>query len=85
MSKYHDDTTHATHPGSVAISMEKLRALEHALFEQRTHKCNPLCDVDHPTHELRERYEEHLQIGASEPAVVVSTDPLVVVTMAGGG
>lgn len=78
MSKYHDDSTFASNPGDLEISAEKLRALEPELFGTGTLKCGPMCPVDHPVDELRERIAEHMKLGDTQPAMVVSTDPLVV-------
>lgn len=78
MSKYHDDSTQASNPGDLELSAEKLRELEPALFSEATLKCGPMCPVDHPVDELRERIAEHMKLGDTQPAIVVSTDPLVV-------
>jgi hypothetical protein len=78
MSKYHNDATRASNPGSVSLSMEKLAALEPELLTERTFKCGPLCDVDHPSKEMIERAEEHLKLGDSRAALVVSVNPLLV-------
>lgn len=78
MSKYHDDSTAASNPGCARLSDAKLREIEPSLFEPRTFKCGPLCEVDHPAAEMRERIAEHLELGDSRAAVVVSTRPLVV-------
>jgi hypothetical protein len=78
MSKYHDDSTFASNPGALEVSDSKLRQLEPALFEERTFKCGPMCPVDHPASEMRERFAEHMKLGDTQPAIVVSTDPLIV-------
>jgi len=78
MSKYHDDSTIASNPGALEISDSKLSQLEPGLFEDRTFKCGPMCPVDHPASEMRERIAEHMTLGDTQPAIVVSTDPLIV-------
>ncbi|NUP05507.1 MAG: hypothetical protein HOW73_05555 [Polyangiaceae bacterium] len=78
MSRYHDDSTRADHPGGVELSLEKLRILEPQLFTDGTFKCSPTCDVDHPAAEMRERIAEHLEVGDSRAAIVVSVAHLVV-------
>lgn len=82
MSKYHDDTTVASLPGRLPLSQARLEELEPELFTQRTFKCGPTCDVDHPALEMRERLEEHLQLGCCCPAKVVSLVPLVIAAQA---
>ena len=59
-------------PRSCAIFQEP------ELLEDRTLKCGTSSNKDHPTRELRERYAEHLLLGDSRAAVVVSTNPLMV-------
>ena len=78
MSKYHDDNTYASHPGGLRLSPAKLAALEPELFTDRTFRCSPGCPIDHPAAEMRERFAEHLQLGDSRAALVVSVTPLVV-------
>lgn len=78
MSRYHDDRTYATNPGALAISWAKVRELDPDLMTERTFRCGPICPVEHPASEMRGRFEEHLQLGDSQPAVVVSVAPLVV-------
>lgn len=63
------------------LSLTKLRALEPELFEDRTFKCDPGCDADHPAEEMRERFEEYLAQGDSRAAMVVSLEPLVVAAL----
>jgi hypothetical protein len=78
MSRFHDDRTFATNPGSLAISWAKIRELDPELMTDRTFRCGPICPVEHPSSEMRGRFEEHLQLGDSQPALVVSLAPLVV-------
>lgn len=78
MTRYVDESTYATDPGEVELSLPKLRALDPELFADRTFTCGPTCDVDHPSVEMRERLAEHLMHGDSRAALVVSVAPLVV-------
>jgi hypothetical protein len=78
MSKFHDDSTRADAPGGLALSERKLRALEPELFSDRTFECSPGCRHTHPASEMRERIAEHLELGDSRAAIVVSISPLIV-------
>jgi hypothetical protein len=82
VSKYFDDSTEASLPGGLTLSLPKLEELEPLLFTDRTFKCGPICDVDHPAESIRERLTEHLQLGCCGPALVVSTSPLVIAVYA---
>ena len=82
MSKYFDDSTQASLPGGLTLSLPKLEELEPLLFTDRTFKCGPLCDVDHPAESIRERLAEHLQLGCCGAALVVSTSPLAIAVYA---
>lgn len=83
MSRYFDDSTHASLPGDLQLDLGLLRALQPELFEPGTMQCCTRCEVQHPRHKLVEKYTEHLMLCASEPALVVSTAPLVVSARAG--
>lgn len=78
MSKYFNDSTSASLPGGLTLSLRKLQELEPELFTDRTFKCGPTCDVDHSAESMRERFAEHLQHGCCGAAVVVSTSPPVI-------
>jgi hypothetical protein len=78
MSKYFDDSTQASLPGGLELSLRKLEELDAALFADRPLKCGPTCEVDHPAADIRERLAEHLRLGCCGAALVVSTSPLVV-------
>lgn len=78
MSKYFNDDSHASLPGGLRLSPEKLRELEPELFSDRTFKCGAVCDADHPAKEIRERLAEHLDLACAGPAKVVSVSPLVI-------
>jgi hypothetical protein len=78
MGKFSDPSTYATNPGGLRLSSDKLRRLEPALYLDQTFVCNALCPTQHPASEMRERFEEQLQSGNAEPAVVLSVDPLLV-------
>lgn len=62
MSKYHDDASFASDPGSIVLSLSMLRELQ------------PEQSAWTPDEEIA----EHLMLGDSRSAVVVSVDPLVV-------
>jgi hypothetical protein len=78
VSKYFNDSTSASLPGGLTLSLRKLQELEPELFTDRTFKCGPTCDVDHSAESMRERFAEHLQLGCCGAGVVVSTSPLVI-------
>ena len=78
MSKYFDDSSRASLPGGLQLSLRKLEELDPELFTDRTFKCGPTCDADHSAESIRERLAEHLQHGCCGAALVVSTSPLVV-------
>lgn len=82
MSKYLNDSSEASLPGGLKLSLRKLEELEPELFHDRTFKCGPTCDVDHPAESIRERLAEHLEHGCCNAAVVVSTAPPVVAVYA---
>lgn len=82
MSKYHDDSTSASLPGELSLSVAKLQELEPELLTDRTFKCGPICGADHPAAEMRERYAEHLKLGCCGAALVVSASPLVIAAYA---
>jgi hypothetical protein len=71
MSKHHDDTTAASDPGGVTLSDQKLRLLHPELFGLRSifHK-----NARH----YREVIAEHMLLGDSRAAVVMSAYPLLV-------
>ena len=83
MSKYFNDSTQASHPGGLELSLRKLEELDPALFASLPLKCGPTCEVYHPTESIRERLAEHLQLGCCGAAVVVSTSPPVVAVYGG--
>ncbi|MFO0693767.1 MAG: hypothetical protein U0230_09455 [Polyangiales bacterium] len=62
----------------MTLSPSKLRELEPALFAFGTFRCSLLCPIQHPGAEMVDRIGEYLQLGDSQPAKVVSLDPLVV-------
>jgi hypothetical protein len=78
MSRFLDDRTWATDPGSVALSHARLAEVQPELLTNRTFRCGPVCAIEHPAAEMRERFAEHLRLGDSRAAVVVSIAPLVV-------
>ena len=82
MGKYLDDRSRASDPGSLTLSLAKLKALEPELLTERRFKCGVTCNVDHPAAEMRERIAAQLQRGDSRAAVVVSLTPLVVAAYA---
>ena len=70
MSKYHDDSTYATHPGNVALDRGKLKGFRRRLpFLQR---------LIAPSFVPTERVVEHLADGLAGAAVVVQLRPLLV-------
>ena len=83
MSRFHDDSTHATNPGCLELSEAKLRRLEPELFGNGTFVCSATCAKLHPAAEIRERIDEQLKIGDASPALVLSLDPLLVGAYAG--
>jgi hypothetical protein len=78
VSKYFNDASQASLPGGLELSNRKLEELEPELFDDRTFKCGPTCDTDHPADSIRERLTEHLELGCCGAALVVSTSPLVI-------
>jgi hypothetical protein len=83
MSKDHDDSTVATKQEKVSLSSEKLLKLQPELFTNGRYLCNPLCAKLHPVGELREQLEKQLESGASEPALAVSVEPLLIAAYSG--
>lgn len=78
MSKFHNDDTYATLPGRLSLDLERLRVVSPHLFTERTFKCSPTCDKDHPAAEMRERLAEALSLGCASTAVVVQLHPLLI-------
>jgi hypothetical protein len=78
VSKYHDDTTTASNPGGFHLSLDKLRLLQPELLTDVTLLCGSGCAKLHPAEELRDRIDEHLSLGDSRAAIVVSLKPLLI-------
>jgi hypothetical protein len=74
MSKYHDDRSHASDPGKINFAIERYRAVEPA--------ANGLWGWFHRTFrgggQFEEMLAEHLLLGDSRAACVVSLEPLLV-------
>jgi hypothetical protein len=74
MSRFHDDRTIASHPGGIRLSPERFRQLESTAIG--------LPNEWKRGFESWERFEEfldeHLQLGDSDPALVISIEPLLV-------
>ena len=71
MSKYHNDNTRASDPGGVRLSDDKLRRLHPELYGLRAF-------FDKRLKEEREVIAEHMRLGDSRAAVVMSAYPLLV-------
>jgi hypothetical protein len=79
VSKFHDDNTVASNPGNIRLSRERFQRLE------------PLSDgvpnvwlgAVASREEFEELLDEHLRVGASEAACVISVEPLLVAAYTG--
>jgi hypothetical protein len=70
MSRYHDDSTVASNPGKVTLSLEKYEAFRRR--EPLVRRFTLLLDG------AKVRIAEHLQLGDARAAVVVADDPVLV-------
>jgi len=83
MSKYHDDTTIASDPGRINLSDEKLRRFHPELYS-RTLRYVGFLRARWPYRFIREAagwremIAEHIRLGDSRAALVVSVDPVIV-------
>jgi hypothetical protein len=72
--KYHDNNSFAENPGNVILSEKKLKVLRPDLFGRRKKKSNfniePSKEIDY--------IREHLSCGDSQPAIVISLNPLLI-------
>src|SRR5688572_27161776 len=75
MSKYHDDRTYASDPGRLTLSRRRFRRLEPAARGLRGWLWRRLWGGA----VLEEMLNEHLLLGDSRAACVISMDPLLVV------
>jgi hypothetical protein len=76
MSEFHDDSTHATEPGCITVSLAKLRRLHPELFGTwaRLKAVFSGRSSEAPVRMLC----EHMRLGDARAAVVVRVEPLVV-------
>ena len=83
MSKYHNDSTYASDPGGVALADEKLRRFHPELYTTWAGLLARL-PLWFPVHRIgisgrwRDIIEEHVWLGDSRAAMVMSTEPLIV-------
>lgn len=68
----------ASSPMRVALSDDRLVEVEPDLFGDTPMLCGPSCAALHPPAYLRQRIADNLYSGDTQPALVVSTSPLVV-------
>lgn len=83
MSKYHDDDTHASDPGHIALSDALLRRFHPELYTPLAKFCARIprflrVDDFILTARWRDLIAEHVALGDSRAALVMTTDPLVV-------
>ena len=72
MSKYHDDSTYATLPGEISLDLEKIKVFQRELgLWVRLMRQWPF------PYDL---LNEHLHIGCCNPAVVLQTEPELIVS-----
>ena len=72
MTKYHDDSTYATVPGEMSLDLNKLKVFKRELdFWTRLFRRWPLPD---------DYLNEHLDFGCCNPAVVLQTEPELIVS-----
>ena len=83
MSKYHDDASVASHPGGVVLSDEKLKRFHPKLYTRWSRFLGRLplwfpVDRFGLSHRYRDIVDEHVRLGDSRAALVMSIDPLLV-------
>ncbi|KGN01965.1 hypothetical protein IRP63_07175 [Clostridium botulinum] len=75
--KFIDGTTYASSPGSVTISKKKLKRLRPDLYGIRA-KIGALLDTITIGFSEQRQIKEHIFYGDSQPAVVMSNEPLII-------
>src|SRR5262245_7772401 len=75
LEHWRDVPTFASHPLGIELSFEKLAALAPELFEKAPLQC-PACLGMHPPEVILAVLRQHLDLGDSRAAIVVSSAPL---------
>ncbi|MEO8798823.1 MAG: hypothetical protein ABI551_13125 [Polyangiaceae bacterium] len=80
MSKYHNDASAADMPGRLSLSESRLRLLQPELFGWRSlFVAVPWFGRVLDAAQMRTMVGEHLQMGDANPALVVTTSPVVII------